>query len=256
MAPRPMSRLGRGLARGAALTLCLWLAAPLAATAQTAVTASYDGPTTRYPHGALGDDTEYTILTVGLADGRMLRAEWAAPVVFEDTAPRLVDLNDDGRPEIVTVEAHESRGARLAIWAVAEDRLYQLAATPWIGQRFRWLAPLGAADLDGDGTMELAYVDRPHLARTLRVWRIDFTGPETATLTQIASATGLTNHRLGDPTIPGGIRDCGDGPEMITADTGWTRVVATRLNPGGRLVSREIGPWRPGALNAALTCPN
>jgi hypothetical protein len=52
-----------------------------------------------------------------------------------------------------------------------------LASTPWIGQRFRWLAPVAAADLDGDGAMELAYVDRPHLARTLRVWRIAFDGP-------------------------------------------------------------------------------
>ena len=143
-----MSRLCRALARGARLAACLWLMSTAAAVAQTAVSAAYDGPTTRYPHGALGDDTEYTVLTVRLADGRTLRAEWQPPVVFEDTAPRLVDLNGDGRPEILTVEAHERQGARLAVWGVAGDRLTPLAATPWIGQRFRWLAPLGAADLD------------------------------------------------------------------------------------------------------------
>jgi len=225
------------------------------ATAQPAVSATYDGPTTRYPHAALGDDIEHTTLAVTLADGRTISAGWDAPVVFEDTAPRLVDLNGDGAPEVMVVEAHEQLGARLAIWGVTPNALIPLAATPWIGQRFRWLAPLGAADLDGDGTMEIAYIDRPHLARTLRVWRIVFDGPDTVRLLEIAAATGLTNHRFGDPTIPGGIRDCGDGPEMITADAGWTAVMATRLLPDGTLQTRRLGGWTPGALNAALTCP-
>ena len=38
---------------------------------------------------------------------------------------------------------------------------------------FTLLAPLGAADLDGDGKIELAYIDRPHLAKILRIWRFD-----------------------------------------------------------------------------------
>lgn len=236
------------------LTAMMWLIGA-ASHAQTAVSATYEGPTTRYPHGALGDTVEHTTLRVTLSGGRTLTATWDAPVVFEDTAPRLVDLNGDGRPEILAVEAHEDQGARLAIWGVAEDRIYPLAATPWIGQRFRWLAPLGAADLDGDGSIEIAYVDRPHLAMILRVWRITFSAPGTATLSQIATAPGLTNHRLRDPDIPGGIRRCADGPEMITANADWTRVIATRLTAEGTLTSRDIGPWQPGALNAALDCP-
>ncbi len=256
MAPRRLSRLRWLCARGAGLMLCLWLITPIMAAAQTAVSAAYEDPTTRYPHGALGDDIEHATLAVTLSNGRTLRATWEAPVVFEDTAPRLVDLNGDGRPEILAVEAHERQGGRLAVWGVAEDRLVPLAATPWIGQRFRWLAPLGAADLDGDGAMEIAYVDRPHLAKILRVWRFTFSSPEEATLTEIATARGLTNHRLRDPQIPGGIRICTDGPEMITANADWSRVIATRLTSDGTLASRDIGPWQPGALNAALVCPN
>ncbi|KPQ17837.1 MAG: Repeat domain in Vibrio, Colwellia, Bradyrhizobium and Shewanella [Rhodobacteraceae bacterium HLUCCO18] len=254
-APRPLSRFLLRFTRGAGLALSLCVAAPVA-DAQTALSAVYEDPTTRYPHGALGDTVEHATLTVTLSDGRILRATWDAPVVFEDTAPRLADLDGDGRPEILTVEAHETQGARFAIWAVTGDDLVPLAATPWIGQRFRWLAPLGAADLDGDGRMEIAYVDRPHLAKILRVWRITFPTPDTATLTEIATAPGLTNHRLRDPEIPGGIRHCADGPEMITADADWTRVIATRLTSDGTFISRDIGPWRPGALNAALACPN
>lgn len=254
VAPRPLPRPWRRFARGAGLILGLWLSGVGLAVAQDAVSATYEGPTTRYPHGALGDEIEHETLAVTLSDGQVLRATHAAPIVFEDTAPRLVDLTGDGAPEIVTVESHETRGARLALWQVRAGALAPLAATPWIGQRFRWLAPVGAADMDGDGAMEIAYIDRPHLARTLRVWRLNLDADGTARLTQIAAAAGLTNHRLGDPQIPGGLRDCGAGIEMITADATWSRVIATRLGPGDALSSTDLGPWTPGALARALAC--
>ncbi len=223
----------------------------------------YDGPTTRYAHGVLGDAIEATEL-------HAYTPEPAAPcatqsltlppeLVFEDTAPRLADLDGDGRLEIITVQSHQRLGAQLAIYGFADDgqTLRQIAATPFIGRSNRWLAPLGAADLDGDGAMEIAYIDRPHLARTLRVWRyLPGNAGQAAHLVEVANAQGLTNHRIGDPSIPGGLRDCTDGLEMITANANWSRVMATRLTPAGNLESRDIGPWQPGALNRALVCPN
>jgi len=235
------------------LATALWLAGAAMVPAQTGYTAAYDGPTTRYPHGVLGDAIEYTTLVVTRPGGRTLRASWDAPVVFEDLAPRLTDLDGDGVPEVVTVESHEQQGARLAIWRIAGDRLTPLVATPWIGQRFRWLAPIGAADLDGDGTMELAYIDRPHLARTLRIWRITVDGAG-AELTEVASLSGLTNHRIGEDVITGGIRDCGTGPEIVTASADWTRVMTTMLRPSGELETRDIGALAQGAMADALAC--
>jgi hypothetical protein len=234
--------------------MCIWLALTAAGHGQTAVGADYEGPTTRYPHGALGDAVEHTTLVVTFAGGLRSRVTLDRPVVFEDTAPRLVDLDGDGRPEIMTVEAHETLGARLTIWRVDEGGLRRAVSTPWIGQRFRWLAPLGAADLDGDGRTEIAYVDRPHLARILRVWRVGSDATGAMTLREIARTPGLTNHRLGDPRIPGGIRTCNGVPEMITADAGWTRVMSTRLLPDGSLRSEALATWRPGALAEAMTC--
>ena len=49
-------------------------------------------------------------------------------------------------------------------------------------------------------------------------------------------------------------RDCGDGPEMVTASADWSRVMATRLQ-GGALVSRDIGAHDgPEAFAAAMGC--
>ena len=124
-----------------------------------------------------------------------------------------------------------------------------MAATPYIGQRFRWLAPVGIADLDGDGRVEVAYVDRPHLAKILRVWRW-----EGGALREVAAASGVTNHRIGEPTISGGIRDCGEGPEMIVASADWSRVMAVTLH-GGALSARDLGPGGGAAgLARAMAC--
>ncbi len=241
--------------RGAARAICLAALACLAAaplSAQQIVAADYAAPTGRYPHAVLGDAIEHGALVVTLSDGTRLRAVLPAARVFEDTAPRLVDMGGRGGPSVVAVESDRDRGARLAVWGLSEGGFARLAATPFIGTRFRWLAPVGAADLDGDGAVEIACVDRPHLARILRVWRYR-PGPP-ATLEPVAQAEGHTNHRIGDPDIAGGLRDCGTGPEIVTLDPSWRRIQATRLS-GGRLESRDIGPNDgPQALARPLAC--
>lgn len=246
-APRLADRVLRALARGALMALCLWLASPVAGVAQEVVSARYEGEVTRYPHGVLGDKVEYDTLAVTLGDGRVLRRRWNAPLVFEDVAPRLWDVTGDGKPEIVTIESHADRGARLAIWQVAGDSLDPLVTTPFIGQRFRWLAPVGAADLDGDGAIEIAYVDRPHLAKTLRIWRFS-----DGALTQVAAEPGFTNHRIGWDYIVGGLRDCGKGPEMVLASDNWARLVTVRFD--GKIISQDQGAYSANRISAAMDC--
>ena len=81
----------------------------------------------------------------------------------------------------------------------------------------------------------------------LRVWRYRPNGLE-----EIAALEGFTNHRIGWDFIEGGIRDCGQGPEMVLASGDWSRVMAVTFD--GTLQARPLAPYSPEGVAAALTC--
>lgn len=212
--------------------------------------------TPAYGHEVLGETPEWDALTVFWGptgrqkqNGAKGSSTFLQPDhIFEDTHPRLIDLDSDGFDEIVVVQTSFGQGARLVVLGTMNG-LELVTQTPYIGRTHRWLAPLGAADLDGDGTIELAYVDRPHLAKTLRVWRY-----ENRRLIHVADQPGLTNHRIGEDYISGGIRTCAGQPEIITASADWTRLIASTLN-NGRITTRDISAHTgPASFKAALFC--
>lgn len=269
-ARRPLQRLRSRFLYRAGKGLCLWLAVslgqPLAVSAGSTAentehvqpqssailsAAEFSGPTTRYRHGVLGDAVEWSglVLVVERAQGGSdeIRFELPQDHVFEDLQPRLVDLDLDGQADAaMVVETDMSRGAALALYGAAG----KIAETPHIGRSNRWLAPIGAADLDGDGRVELAYIDRPHLAKTLRIWRF-----EAGNLSELSSKQGLTNHRIGEDFITSGLRRCNGKSELVTVDSGWRKIVATSL-VAGKLTSREIGDFSGAqSLQNALNCP-
>lgn len=250
--PRPPACPWHRRARGATLMLCLWLAgASSAAASEEIIEARFAEPTTRYAHGVLGDDVEYgglelRVETRGSDNVQTLRTiRLPQDRVFEDLSPRLVDMDSDGKPEVVVVESHAQLGAQLAIYDASGKKI---AATPHIGTRFRWLAPIGAGDLDGDGYTEIAYIDRPHLAKTLRIWRY-----KEGALAEIASLPGLTNHRIGEDYISGGLRDCGKTPELIIASANWSRIISVTYDKGW--TKSDLGPFTGRqSVNQALQC--
>ncbi len=244
-APRLPARLWQSGTRGALLASSLWLIGTATnAIANTITAAQFTEPTTRYPHGVLGDNVEYGALEL-MVDGEILTVSLPPDRVFEDLAPRLMDIDLDGALEVMVVESQNQTGAQLAVYNALGEKI---AATPHIGTRFRWLAPIGAADLDGDGYIEIAYIDRPHLAKTLRIWRF-----KDGTLTEIASLPGLTNHKIGENFISGGIRDCGNGPQIIVTSADWSRIISVTYKSGWHITN--IGPLRKrNDLTKALTC--
>ncbi|MEL6735768.1 MAG: VCBS repeat-containing protein [Pseudomonadota bacterium] len=208
------------------------------------------GATREYGHNVLGGLPEAKRLRV-VSPGTVKTCGTAitldADHVFEDIAPRLWDLDGDGTPEIVVIRAHKSKGAQMAIYREAGNALKSVTASDYIGTRFRWLAPVGPADLDGDGITDLGFVDRPHLAKTLRLFRF-----EKDQLLEWGQVRGVSNHKIGWDFIAGGLRDCGEGPEIILADANWRRVVALSF-PQGRLSTRQIAAYR-GPSSLSLDC--
>jgi len=218
------------------------------------ISAEFGDPTDRYNHAVLGPNAEWGTLVIRLdtcPTCAVLKSQGVVVKlpenrVFEDLVPRLIDLDGDMAPEVVVIESDNDKGARLAIYGSNGF----ITATPFIGTSFRWLAPIGAADLNGDGLTEIAYIDRPHLAKTLRVWQYN-----KGTLNEIAAMKGLTNHRIGEAFITSGIRDCGQGSELITADATWRNIIATRMRKDGSLTARPIGKFRGKAsVDAAIAC--
>lgn len=217
------------------------------ALAEGIASARYDDPTPRYGHGILGDAIEWGSLVLTGTSGKSYRLTLPETRVFEDVAPRLADIDGDGEDEAIVVETDLARGARLSVYGVEG----LIASNDFIGRPNRWLAPVGVgvADLDGDGAVEFAYVDRPHLAMTLLILRRD--GKR---LVQVGALEGVTNHRIGETDIAGGIRDCGEGPEMIVASADWSQVVAVRFD-GSRFAMRELAPHQGRQTFArALAC--
>jgi hypothetical protein len=231
-------------------SLILMLCGPAFGQAAGIAKAWYDKDSDIYGHRIMGSIAEHLRLNAELTDGTVVTLDLAAggnPThVFEDMAPRLADMDGDGTNELVVVETDVAAGAALAIYGLGDGGLKKLAETPHIGSPFRWLAPVGVGDFNGDGRMDVAYVDRPHLVKLLRVWSFDGDN-----LTEIARASGLTNHRIGDEVIAGGVRTCGGQDQMVLLTGNWKRIVVARFD-GGELKLDVQRSYTPAALSSVL----
>lgn len=195
-------------------------------------------PTARYAHGVLGDGLEASALRVETAEGRTLTLRLPGDQVFEDLTPRLADLDGDGRDEVLVVRADAQAGAALAVHGLRAGRLTELAATPPIGTPHRWLNPVGAADLDGDGRMEVALVRTPHIGGVLEIWEWRDGG-----LHREATAGDVSNHAMGSPVLAlHAIADLtGDGrPDLLLPDQRRTTLRLLTLTDGALAEARSV----------------
>jgi hypothetical protein len=248
-------RCGMGLCLGAMLNF-FGSGGPVGAQELGAnvIAAELASPTDRYDHGVFGEALEWgcLVLTVNSCPAcanpqiKTLTLTLPQTCVFEDLQARLADLDGDGLNEVVVVETDQAKGASLAVYDATGKR----AATAFIGQARRWLAPAGIGDFDGDGRVEIAYVDRPHLARELVFVRY-----EGGQLREIARAAGFTNHRFGDAAIAGGTRRCDGQDRLILTSGDGTRLVEVTLR-NGDLRQTDLGALQSWAeIDQALQCP-
>ncbi len=157
--------------------------------------AQYAQPTDRYGHGILGDRIEAGQLVV-LRDGVTYTHTLDERFVFEDIRPRLSDVDSDGELEVVTVRTDVSKGAGIMIYKIEDRALSEYAWVDEIGTPSRWLNIAAIYDLDGDGIVELAWVQTPHIGGILRVARIS-----RGVLSVLSESTLYSNHAVGERNL-------------------------------------------------------
>lgn len=221
------------------------------ATGEGVVWAYLSNATEAYGHGVLGDRIEASVLRVmtpltGPCDSMIQLGDDA---VFEDVTPRIADVTGDGLNDVVVIETRFDVGASLAVYGMAGETFRKIAATPHIGRPNRWLAPAGIADFDGDGVKDVAYVETPHIGGILRFWSFAGGAPR-----EIASAPGYSNHRIGQNVITGGVRDCGNGPELVLPDADWSQTLLAWLDQGVVASVVLTDNTDPETLARALEC--
>ena len=152
----------------------------------------YRKPTERYSHGVLGDAVEAAGLGLRLKNGFRETLNLTTEAVFEDRAPRIVDIDGDGVDEILAVKTYIRAGAALAVIETSDRGLRLAAESDPIGQAFRWLNPVGVGDFDGDGRNEIAAVITPHQDGILKLyeWKNERLEPD-------HEAPGFSNHAIG-----------------------------------------------------------
>ena len=192
-------------------------------------------PTKRYGHAVLGDAIEAGGLRVVLRDGRAVDYLLDEDSVFEDLRPRLADLDGDGRDEIIVVRSYLDAGAALSVFGLRNGRLEFLGETSPIGQPHRWLNPVGAGDFDGDGQIEIAYVETPHIGGILRI--VSLRGGR---LIEEAARSGYSNHAMGSRKLQlSAVHDFdGDGSDDILVPANGRRELKVVSFAGGHF--REL----------------
>lgn len=167
----------------------------IAISVDSSTYAQYSLPVTRYRHGILGDQIEAGQLVVVL-NGKFYDLTLEDTYVFEDIRPRLADVDLDGVLEIVTIRAHLSNGAGIAIYKVIDDQLQEYARVEEIGRANRWLNPVTIADLDQNGTVEIVWIQTPHIGGILKVASFN-----PGTLSILDETSLYSNHAIGERNL-------------------------------------------------------
>lgn len=224
-------------------------------------------PTMRYPHKALGETTHAGSLHVMITNvsGKLqeISYELSFNRVFEDRFARLVDLDGDGRDEIILIESDALKGSATVVFALqysntakSSNKLPELverARSPYTGSTFRWLNPVGVADFDSDGKLDIASVITPHIGGLLTLYH--YAPPK---LEPFAQAMDTSNHRMGDleQQVAVIVEQKGMRPTIIVPDMQLKALHALRWEaPGQWKEMADVKPL-PATVQRITPMPN
>ncbi len=167
----------------------------VAVSSEGSVLAWYVDPVTRYDHGILGDKIEAGGMIVN-RNGIEYYLRLDTTCVFEDLRPRIFDVDNDGEIEFITIRTRIDSGAEVCVYKILGETLQPVAFSGFIGTSHRWLNIASIIDLDGDGHVEIAWVETPHIGGTLKVARYG-----EGKLVVIDQRQGLSNHSIGSRNL-------------------------------------------------------
>lgn len=217
-------------------------------------------PTLRYPHRALGAATHaasvHALVKARTGDWQLVEHRLPLHRVYEDRVPRIVDIDRDGSEEIVLIEADAIRGASLVVLGIdhgaGAPRLVERARSAFAGSPFRWLNPVGVADFDADGQLDLALVYTPHIGGELQLlhWR-------PPALVPFASALDVSNHRMGalEQALAVIVQAPGQRPTIIVPDMTLRALHALRWDAPGRWTELADVKPLPGRIERLTPVP-
>lgn len=218
-------------------------------------------PTRRYPHTALGNSVHAGSVqaVVRLAGGPWKSVSYTLPLhrVFEDRVPRLHDLDGDGRDELLLIEADAFKGAALVVLGVRASangtpELTELARGPHAGSSFRWLNPVGVADFDGDGQLDVASVTTPHIGGVLTLHNV-----RPPHLLPFATHMDVSNHRMGalEQRLAVVVAAEGQRPAIVVPDMSLQALQALRWQASGQWEELAAPLALPGRIERLLPLP-
>jgi len=156
------------------------------------IEAWYSESTTRYGHAVLGDGVEAGALKVKNSRGVTFTFRLPSTEVFEDIAPRLADLDNNGTTEVITILSSQSEGASIAVFGLNGNAFTKVAQTPFIGTPNRWLNIAEISNFSGNRRPDIAAIITPHLAGVLQFYRF-----RNGRLARVAQSQGFSNHFIG-----------------------------------------------------------
>lgn len=159
------------------------------------VYAQYAMPTEKYDHGILGDQIEAEQLVV-VVDEVFYEYKLPDDYVFEDIRPRLYDVDGDSELEFICIRTNINQGAGIAIYKIIDGELQEYAFVPDIGRSYRWLNIVAINDLDNNGTVDLVWIETPHIGGILKVASI-----EAGRLQVLSETSQYSNHKIGERNL-------------------------------------------------------
>jgi hypothetical protein len=133
-------------------------------------------------------------LVATLKNGGDLRFSLPAGYVYENTAPVVIDLNNDGLEEVVATETNTQTGTSvLGLYIPVEGRLKRMANSPALPQG-HWVDALGTLDWQEDGKPSILAIEAPNINGFLQ-----FYGMRDGKMESVRREYGYSSRIVGTP---------------------------------------------------------